>query len=405
MKNRTLRIMACMMACVTVVSTGAEAAVASSVTAGVTSYTSNIVAAGTVPSAGVSRFLTETLLTEEPVNVQTNVTENDIETVKSEYEDIAIAQVNDFVYVRAEANSESDYVGKLHNNNSATVLEALDGWYKIQSGNVTGYVSSDFVVVGDEALVKAASARVATVNTETLNVRESASTDAGIIVQVGTGNTLLVADESIEGWVGVATNSGTGYVSAEFVSVETVYTYAESKEEEEARLAAAEEAARQAAEEEARREAEAARQSSNRQSSSNSSSSSESSSSSSSEKSYSAPSGSSGQAVVDYACQFIGNPYVYGGSSLTNGTDCSGYVMSVYNAFGVDLPHSSSAMRSCGYEVSQDDMRAGDIVCYSGHVGIYVGDGTIVNASTPATGIKYTNAYYRDIITVRRIFE
>ena len=229
MKNRTLRIMACMMACVTVVSTGAEAAVASSVTAGVTSYTSNIVAAGTVPSAGVSRFLTETLLTEEPVNVQTNVTENDIETVKSEYEDIAIAQVNDFVYVRAEANSESDYVGKLHNNNSATVLEALDGWYKIQSGNVTGYVSSDFVVVGDEALVKAASARVATVNTETLNVRESASTDAGIIVQVGTGNTLLVADESIEGWVGVATNSGTGYVSAEFVSVETVYTYAESK--------------------------------------------------------------------------------------------------------------------------------------------------------------------------------
>ena len=404
MKNRTLRIMACMMACVTVVSTGAEAAVASSVTAGVTSYTSNIVAAGTVPSAGVSRFLTETLLTEEPVNVQTNVTENDIETVKSEYEDIAIAQVNDFVYVRAEANSESDYVGKLHNNNSATVLEALDGWYKIQSGNVTGYVSSDFVVVGDEALVKAASARVATVNTETLNVRESASTDAGIIVQVGTGNTLLVADESIEGWVGVATNSGTGYVSAEFVSVETVYTYAESKEEEEARLAA-EEAARQAAEEEARREAEAARQSSNRQSSSNSSSSSESSSSSSSEKSYSAPSGSSGQAVVDYACQFIGNPYVYGGSSLTNGTDCSGYVMSVYNAFGVDLPHSSSAMRSCGYEVSQDDMRAGDIVCYSGHVGIYVGNNTIVHASSPSTGIKYTSPItYRTVLAVRRIF-
>ena len=79
--------------------------------------------------------------------------------------------------------------------------------------------------------------------------------------------------------------------------------------------------------------------------------------------------------------------------------------MSVYNAFGVSLPHSSSAMRSCGYEVSQDEMKAGDIVCYSGHVGIYVGDGTIVNASTPATGIKYSNAYYKNIITVRRIFD
>ena len=401
MKKRAMKIMACMLACVAVMGTASESAAASTATAGVTSYTSNIVSTFNLPSAGVTRFLSETLKIDETVSVQTEVTDNGAEVVKSEYEDIAIAQVNDFVYVRAEANAESDYVGKLYNNNSATVLETLEGWYKIQSGNVTGYVSADFVVVGDEALVKAASTRIATVNTETLNVRESASTDAGIVVQVGTGNILSVVDESIEGWVGVSTNSGTGYVSAEFVSVETVYTYAESKEEEQARLAAEEaarqEAERQAAEEAARRSA--------RNSSSSAGSESSSSSSSSSSKSYSAPSGTSGQAVVDYACQFIGNPYVYGGSSLTNGTDCSGYVMSVYNAFGVSLPHSSSAMRSCGYEVSQDEMKAGDIVCYSGHVGIYVGDGTIVNASTPATGIKYTNAYYKNIITVRRIFE
>ena len=127
------------------------------------------------------------------------------------------------------------------------------------------------------------------------------------------------------------------------------------------------------------------------------------------EKPVQKPSGSgSGSAVVSYACQFIGNPYVWGGTSLTNGADCSGFVMSVYKQFGVSLPHSSSAMRSAGYGVSVSDMQPGDIVCYSGHVGIYVGNNTIVNASNskpyPAGGIKYTSATYKSIVAVRRIF-
>lgn len=117
---------------------------------------------------------------------------------------------------------------------------------------------------------------------------------------------------------------------------------------------------------------------------------------------------SSGQAVANYACQFIGNPYKWGGTSLTNGADCSGFVMSVYAHFGVSLPHSSSAMRSVGRGVSVSDMQPGDIVCYSGHVGIYVGNNTIVNASNskpyPAGGIKYTSATYKSILAVRRIF-
>lgn len=116
----------------------------------------------------------------------------------------------------------------------------------------------------------------------------------------------------------------------------------------------------------------------------------------------------SGGSVVSYASQFIGNKYVYGGTSLTNGADCSGFVMSVYAHFGVSLPHSSSAMRGVGYGVSVSDMQPGDIVCYSGHVGIYVGNNTIINASNskpyPAGGIKYQSATYKKIICVRRIF-
>ena len=118
------------------------------------------------------------------------------------------------------------------------------------------------------------------------------------------------------------------------------------------------------------------------------------------------PSGSkSGQAVANYACQFVGNPYKWGGTSLTNGADCSGFVMSVYRHFGVSLPHSSSALRGVGRGVSVTDMQPGDIVCYSGHVAIYIGGNTIVHASNKKDGIKYTSpANYRSILAVRRIF-
>ena len=136
-------------------------------------------------------------------------------------------------------------------------------------------------------------------------------------------------------------------------------------------------------------------------------SSSKSSSSSSSEKSYSAPSGSNGQAVVNYASQFVGNPYVYGGSSLTNGTDCSGFTRGVYKKFGKRLPHSSSAQRRYGKKVKGGIKNAqeGDLICYSGHVAIYCGGNTIVHASNPSDGIKYTSpANYKSIIAVRRIF-
>ena len=165
----------------------------------------------------------------------------------------------------------------------------------------------------------------------------------------------------------------------------------------------AEEEARKAQEEALRRQAEeAAGQSGESGSSSGSSSSGSSSSGYASASSY-AGSGSKGQQIASYACQFIGNPYVPGGTSLTDGADCSGFVWRVYKDFGYSVPRTSYGCRSAGTEVSYADAQPGDIVCYAGHVGLYIGNGQLVHASTQKTGIKITNATYKEILTIRRI--
>lgn len=303
---------------------------------------------------------------------------------------LVIARVNDYVNVRNTPSEDGEVVGKLYDKSVGEFISEQDGWYEIKSGNVTGFVKAEYVVTGDEAiaLAKEVGHRMATVNGVTVYVREQATTDSSILGAVTVDDELTVLEE-LEGWVKVSIEEGEGYVSADYVVLTTEFVTAESKAEEEAR---------KKKEEDERQAARAAAAGAAKKSSAGSSK-------SSSEQTIIPAGSSTGQSVANFATQFVGNPYVYGGTSLTNGADCSGFVMSVYQNFGVGLPHSSGAQRNRGTDVGGiQNAQPGDIVAYSGHVGIYIGGGQIVHASTAKTGIKISNATYRPILSVRRIF-
>lgn len=303
-----------------------------------------------------------------------------------QFENKLMANVSDYMNIRAEADANSEAVGKLPHGAVAEVLEQGDTWTKIQSGSVTGYVKNEFVVFGDDAGEYAESNcdKIATVTTTTLKVREEATADSTCLTMIPEGEEYEVIETS-EGWTKLLISEEfTGYVSNEFIDIEFDLGTAISKEEEEAEQARKAALAQQAA---APAQTPAAPQ----------------------QPADSGVVSGTRADVVNYALQFVGNPYVYGGTSLTNGTDCSGFTMSVFAHFGYSLNRSSRDQIYNGTNIGIYEVQPGDLLFYNnggstiGHVALYIGNGQIVHASTERTGIIVSNAYYQTPCGATRI--
>lgn len=311
---------------------------------------------------------------------------------------LVIANVTNYVNIRDQASEEGEIVGKLYDDSVGTLLETEGEWYKIESGCVTGYVNAEFVLTGEAAKEKAEKVgiRMAKVTTTTLKVRMEPSIEAKVLGLVPEGD-LLVVSEEVDGFVKVSVEEVEGYVSTDYVEVYTENVVAESIKDEQERLAREEDERRRA--EEAARKAIAQRNEEKKAESS-----SQPADIPQTESTNVASNSELGQQIVDYAVQFVGNPYVYGGTSLTNGADCSGFVMSVYANFGISLPRTSGEQGKSGSSVaSLAEAVPGNLVWYSGHIGIYMGNNQLVHASNEKDGIKISNVNYRPILGIRRI--
>ncbi len=272
------------------------------------------------------------------------------------YTNLGIAQVEGALNVRKGAGTDSKVVGKMSNHDACEILGKKDGWIKIKSGKVKGYVKSGYLLMEDAALAIAEKEveTVATVNTTTLRVREDTSTDSAIVSLVGEGEDLVV-EKIVDDWYKVEVDDQKGYISGDYVTISQKLPTASSVEELENGTGVSD----------------------------------------------------TRVSLVQYALQFVGNRYVWGGTSLTNGIDCSGFTMQIYARYGISLPHHAASQPGYGTRISASDAQPGDLFFYGSgstisHVGIYIGNGQIVHASNARTGIKISNAYYRTPICVAR---
>ena len=258
--------------------------------------------------------------------------------------------------IRQEASTDSEVVGILTNHNACELLEDAGDWYKVTSGKVTGYVNKQYLVTGDEAesIAEQEIKTVATVNTETLNVRAEKSTEAAVLSQVGNSEAFTV-NSVADGWVEISVDDSVGYISQDYVTLAQALPTAKTIEQ----------------------------------------------------VKYGDGVSDVRASVVSYALQFVGNRYVWGGTSLEKGVDCSGFTMRILGKYGISLPHSSRAQPSYGTKISASEAKPGDLFFYGSgrsisHVAIYIGNGQIVHASNKRDGIKVSNAYYRNPICVAR---
>lgn len=309
------------------------------------------------------------------------------------YDRLGVAKVDSYLNVRNKPGESSRIVGKMTKNSGCNIYKVNKGWAKIVSGKVKGYVKASYLVKdqqAEELAKKIANLRIS-VNTETLNVRYLPSTDAGIYDQISEEDEYDIYKRdltktwlkkyvskhckksdlrnidtkemynNLENWMCISIDNEKAFVSKDFVKVTFNLDRAVSINE----------------------SGLASKTSSDSSDSSNLTN------------------------MVNYAMQFLGNPYVWGGTSLTNGTDCSGFVMRIYEHFGYSLPRTSAAQAGATKTVSSGDVRPGDLFFYGSggisHVAMYIGNGQIIHASNPRTGIKISSAYYRTPVKIGRV--
>lgn len=283
------------------------------------------------------------------------------------YDNLGISNVNNYLNIREEPKEDSKIVGKMTSKSAGEILETTEdgGWHKIKSGPVTGYVKSDYILTGDAAKAEALEVAelMAVVSTDKLNARTEPSTEAPIWTQISNSERYIVLKQ-LDGWVEIELDSTSAYVATEFVDVRYALneaikftpTPAEDKTTGKGGVG-------------------------------------------------NTPGTSAGSSkrsqIVNYAVQFLGNPYVWGGTSLTNGADCSGFTMAIMAKFGISLPHHSGSQANAGRAISSSEMRPGDLLFYANsggtinHVSMYIGNGQVIHASNARDGIKISTWNYR----------
>lgn len=311
-------------------------------------------------TAGASAMVSDVITTENDLSIsESGAVVTAMGSGHYGYQQLGVSIADENLNIRKEPSSDSKIVGKMPVNGGCEVISNQGDWLEISSGEITGYVSSQYMAVGDEAvdLADEIVRDTATVTADVLNVRLDKNTDCEILSTVSRGEQLTVV--AVDGeWVEVDVDSDTGFVNAQYVEIKKELPKAMTLTE--ARFGVGVSDAR--------------------------------------------------VAVCNFATQFVGNPYVWGGTSLTRGADCSGFVLSVFANYGVYLPHSSRAQANCGRRVSMSEIQPGDLIFYGSgkrinHVAIYIGGGQIVHASNPKSGIKISSAYNRSPICATRVID
>ena len=344
---------------------------------------------------------------------------------ESEYADLAIAHVDKYVNVRSMPSTDGKILGKIYNGAVAHIIETAgeeDDWLHVTSGSVEGYIKAEYFIYGQDAaaVIDDYVTRYAVVTASRLNVRKETTTDSKRIGYLNQGEKAKIV-ENLGDWILVEYSKGqTGYVSAEYVEVTEEFVYAISIEEEQAEIArqkALEERRRQEEEEKRAKEAAEAAALAAAANAGAEGVAQETVQNAGTQEITPAAGYSDNQelrdSLVEYALQFVGNPYVNGGNSLTNGTDCSGFTKLIYGEYGYSLGRTpSSQLSSAGRSVNYEDIQKGDIICYSSnggksctHVAIYIGDGMVVHAANSRKGICTQKAQYSTIVGVKNIID